>query len=219
MCVSRAPKRRSGGQSLREGFFVCVCQEELRVLHILSSHHQRQFSIREVTISLTYLKKISESLMFFETLKLIKNSSFMFYAATLQFPFSPYSKRSCTISMNKTLIKASQIKYIYFQTSLYHLFFTPNIYTIYSLWNSRHLQPKNYSTQYFYTLNIKWSHIEFAIQIMILKKNVLDIFEKISLFCISIYLCNVYYPNNSYYLDLANWPLSNKDLGQIQKKS
>ena len=24
MCVSRAPKRRSGGQSLREGFFVCV---------------------------------------------------------------------------------------------------------------------------------------------------------------------------------------------------
>ena len=42
---------------------------------------------------------------------------------------------------------------------------------------------------FFYTvisLNIKWSHINFAIQIMILQKKILYMFEKITLFCISI---------------------------------
>ena len=45
------------------------------------------------------------------------------------------------------------------------------------------------TNSFFYTvisLNIKWSHINFAIQIMNLQKNFLYMFEKITLFCISI---------------------------------
>ena len=41
----------------------------------------------------------------------------------------------------------------------------------------------------FYTvisLNIEWSHINFAIQFLIFKKNILYMFEKITQFCISI---------------------------------
>ena len=44
---------------------------------------------------------------------------------------------------------------------------------------------------FFYTvipLNIKWSHINFAIQIMIFLKKFFNMFEKIILFCTSIYI-------------------------------
>ena len=44
---------------------------------------------------------------------------------------------------------------------------------------------------FFYTvipLNIKWSHVDFAIQIMIFLKKFFNMFEKIILFCTSIYI-------------------------------
>ena len=47
------------------------------------------------------------------------------------------------------------------------------------------------TNSFFYTvisLNIKWSHINFAIQIMIFLKKIFNMFEKIILFCTSIYI-------------------------------
>ena len=95
MCVSRAPKRRSGGQSLREGFFVCVLGgAEGTTYTVVASlalvQHQGSHNFSDL-----FKKKFRVTYVFwnFETYK-------EFYAATLQFPFSPYSKRSCTISMN-----------------------------------------------------------------------------------------------------------------------
>lgn len=73
MCVSRAPKRRSGGQSLREGFFVCVLGgAEGTTYTVVASlalvQHQGSHNFSDLfkkNVGVTYV---------FETLKLIKNS-------------------------------------------------------------------------------------------------------------------------------------------------
>ena len=73
MCVSRAPKRRSGGQSLREGFFVCVLGgAEGTTYTVVASlalvQHQGSHNFSDLfkkNVGVTYV---------LETLKLIKNS-------------------------------------------------------------------------------------------------------------------------------------------------